>query len=474
MHRTVRYALLLVVCLALSAGRAAAQAPPPACVAPTGGDDTVLLQSALERCSRATTADCSVVLCAGVFQTGILRVDDFRGTLRGAGPLATTLRALPDLPVNPSSAGFFRDDPFDTGTGAWPYLLQFVEGRATIRDLGILIPDPPDPSRPTSGWFLLDSLGPYFELRGAMLITGRNGVEFDVFRIRVEAETDALSEVETTAFGGVEFAGLLFDDRGLEPFPVLPARGTFRLADSEILGVAGGSMNSELDGATVTITNNVYRAGVAIDVIDAHRSQISILSNRWQASLKGVQMIQNLDGAPSEASEFMVDGNQGTVATFLSGAGDGISFQDPIDASPVPGGSTLSATRNVLQMANGAGPTASGISARGADQLRLVSNTLTGNVLIGLDVDVTQGCLVWSNTLVGLTNGTRPDLRLGPATQGCIAKLAPGDVVQDLGTGNLVFPRVRSGVRQNVNPKPILNSGLSNSPAFTSPKNPPR
>ena len=114
-------------------------------------------QSALEGCSRATTADCNVALCAGVFQTGILRVSDFRGTLRGAGPRATILRALPDLPVNPASAGFFRDDPFDPDTDPWPYLLQFMEGRATIRDVGIQIPDPPDPSRPTSGWF--NSLG---------------------------------------------------------------------------------------------------------------------------------------------------------------------------------------------------------------------------------------------------------------------------------------------------------------------------
>ncbi|HEY8231596.1 MAG TPA: hypothetical protein VIJ10_02935, partial [Vicinamibacteria bacterium] len=92
MHRTVRYLPLFVVCLALFAGHAAAQV---LCLAPTGGDDTARLQNALATCSRATTADCSVVLCAGVFQTGILRVEDFRGTLRGAGPLATTLRALP-------------------------------------------------------------------------------------------------------------------------------------------------------------------------------------------------------------------------------------------------------------------------------------------------------------------------------------------------------------------------------------------
>jgi hypothetical protein len=70
-----------------------------------------------------------------------------------------------------------------------------------------------------------------------------------------------------------------------------------------------------------------------------------------------------------------------------------------------------------------------------------LSNTLTGNALVGLDVDVTQGCVVFGNTLVGLATGTGPDLRLGPATRGCIAKVAPGDIVQDLGTGNMVFPR---------------------------------
>jgi hypothetical protein len=162
------------------------------------------------------------------------------------------------------------------------------------------------------------------------------------------------------------------------------------------------------------------------------------------------------------------------LVRYLSGAGDGISFQDPIDASPVPGGSTLWATRNRLEFGNGAGSAASGISARGAGQLRLVKNRLSGDALVGLDVDVTQGCLVWGNSLGGLANGNGPDLRLGPETRGCLARMARGDVVEDLGTGNLVFPRVRSGVRQNVNPKPILNSGLSNSPAFTSPKNPPR
>lgn len=34
-----------------------------------------------------------------------------------------------------------------------------------------------------------------------------------------------------------------------------------------------------------------------------------------------------------------------------------------------------------------------------------------------------------------------PDLRLGPETQDCVARVAPNDVVQDQGTGNLVIRR---------------------------------
>ena len=87
---------------------AAAQGRHHACLAPGGDDDTAALQAALDRCSGATRP-CTVTLCAGTFRTGILRVRDFRGTLRGRGPERTVLRALPDLPVSENSRDFFRD-----------------------------------------------------------------------------------------------------------------------------------------------------------------------------------------------------------------------------------------------------------------------------------------------------------------------------------------------------------------------------
>jgi hypothetical protein len=441
MHRSVPAASALLACLVvLSSTVATAQTGARSCVAPTGGDDTALLQAQLDRCSGAGPG-CSVRLCSGVFRTGILRVRDFRGTLRGAGASATTLRALPELPVNTNATGFLRDDPFAPGSDPWPYLLQFVEGRATIQDLGILIPDPPDPQRPTSGWFLLEDLGPFFELRGAILLTGRERVDFEVRRVRVEAEADALSLLETTAFGGVEFAGLLFDPAADPSFPVFPARGSFRMSDSELVGMASGTPMSELAQSLAIVSQNRYRTALAVDVIDVDHSQVAILSNRWQVSMRGVQVIQNLDGAPSLASGIWVDGNFGVLSPFFAGTGDGIAFQDPIDASPSPGESVLWATRNRLEQRDGAGPAASGITAVGAADLRLLDNRLKGAVGVGIRVDVTRGCLVAGNSTSGLSTGTGPDVHLGPGTQGCTARVGRDDLVLDQGAGNRVIRR---------------------------------
>ena len=85
-----------------------------------------------------------------------------------------------------------------------------MDGHATLRDFGVLIPAPPVGSRPTTGWSLFEG-DPIFELRGAILLPDAGASDFEVSRVRVEAERDEQSPVETTAFHGVEFSGLLFD-----------------------------------------------------------------------------------------------------------------------------------------------------------------------------------------------------------------------------------------------------------------------
>ncbi len=376
-----------------------------------------------------------MALCSGVFRTGILRVRDFRGTLRGEGARETVLRAFPELPVS-DRPGFFRDDPFDA---AWPYLLQFFEGAARIRDLGISVPTPPEGSRPTTGWSLFEGEEPLMELRGAMLLSGRGPVDFEVRDVRVVAEPDPASELATTTFNGVEFGGLLHDPSGTEPFPVFPLRGRYRVTESDFEGVLSGTPLAELAGANVLVARNRYRSTVAVDVIDTDRSQVSILENRWTVSYRGVQVLQNLDGSPSRESTFRVDDNRGTLLPFLPGIGDGLFFQDPFDASPEPGVTTLRATRNHWRLGDAKRPAASGITTAGAARLRLVGNRLSGTAGVGLEVTTTEGCRIRDNSMRRLETAPGPDLHLGAATSDCLAFVSADDLVVDDGTANQVI-----------------------------------
>jgi hypothetical protein len=421
------------------AGSAAAQGRHRACLAPSGDDDTAALQAALDRCSSAKRP-CTVTLCAGTFHTGILRVRDFRGTLRGRGPERTVLRAFPDLPVSDDPRDFFRTDPFE-GDKPWPYLVQFIEGRGRVQDLGILVPAPPD-SHPTTGWYLLDD-GPIDELRGALLFSGRRPGDFEVRDVRVVAE-DPGTDLGTTTFNGVEFGGLVYNPDDPGDFRVFPARGRLRVTDSTFDGVLVGAALAEVAATEVLVARNRYRSAVAVDVIDADRSRITVLGNRFVASVRGVQVRQNLDGAPSLASEVRVEANRGEVQPLFPGFGDGLSFVDPAgDASPDPGGTALRVAGNRWTVGNADGAAASGITATGAARLRLTGNRLAGRVASSLEVDATSGCRAWGNALETLDTGAGPDLHLGHDTSDCFAVVAPDDVVVDEGVANRVIRRSR-------------------------------
>jgi hypothetical protein len=408
-----------------------------ACLAPSGEDDTAALQAALDRCSGAGRR-CTVSLCGGTFQTGILRVRDFRGTLRGRGPERTVLRALPDLHVSEDLRDFFREDPFHP-TQAWPYLVQFIEGRARVENLRILIPAPPAGSEPTTGWYLLGE-GPFFELRGALLATGRTPVDFEVSDVRIVAE-DPGSDLGTTTFHGVELGGLLHNPDDSGDFPVFPARGRFHVTDSTFDGVLVGTPVAELAAANVIVARNRYHSTIAVEVIDADQSEIAISANRWRVSYRGVQVRQNLDGAPSRASELLVDANGGELVPLFPGFGDGLSFQDPAGASPEPGATTLRVTGNRWTLGSGSDAAATGITANGAARLRVLDNRLMGRAASGLEVDATSGCRLWGTSLGGLDTGVGPDLHLGSDTSDCLAVVGADDVVVDEGSANRIIRR---------------------------------
>jgi hypothetical protein len=421
--------------------RACDEPRPPQCLAPSGGpDDTALLQAALDRCAGARRP-CAVNLCEGVFPTGILRVRDFRGTLRGAGPDKTVLRALPELPTSQVTPDFYREDPFSQAADPWPYLVQLVEGRARVLDLAIEVPDPGEGRQPTTGWFLFGFR--FAGLRGGLLLTGREAVSFEVRHVRVEASAYTGSDAGTTTFIGASCEGLILDP---DPpagypadYPVLPFKGSCGIRHSEFLGVLRGTSLSELAGAKVLVAGNRYRAGKAVEVVDADRSRIAILGNEWDVDVRGVQVQQNLDGRPSRHSAIEVSRNRGRVApSYLA---DGLSFEDPFEPSYEPGETTLRVTRNRFTIGDANLPATDGLKVIGASHLQVLENRLGGRVLSGLTVDRATGCRLWRNAFDWELAGTGPDLRLGPDTSGCVAWVGPDDVVVDEGRDNRVVRR---------------------------------
>jgi hypothetical protein len=446
LRRTIPVVLASVVLAVAHAapGRACDEPRPRRCVAPSGGaDDTALLQAQLDRCAGACRP-CTVNLCAGVFPTAILRVRDFRGTLRGAGPDKTVLRALPDLPTSQTPRDFYREDPFCEAADPWPYLVQLVEGKARVLDLAIEVPTPAEGSRPTTGWYWFDTL--FYGLRGGLLLTGRQPVDFTVRHVRVEAAADPASEGDSTAYIGASCEGLLFDRaaEGQYPvdYPVFPLQGTCRIIDSAFRGVLRGTSLSELAGARVLLAGNAFDASMAVEVADADRSSVAILANRWNVDLRGVQVLQNLDGPPSRGSAIVVSRTDGRVLPHLGFTlGDGLFFRDPFEPAYEAGGTTLHVARNHLTFGAPEQPASEGMRISGASSLRILDNRLKGYVVNGVSIDDTAGCRVARNAFAWQEAEEGRDLRLGSGTSDCLAVVAEGDSVVDQGTGNQIVRR---------------------------------
>jgi hypothetical protein len=409
------------------------------CIAANGTDDTEALRSALEHCTGATKR-CVVSLCEGVFRIAPIRVGDFRGVLRGAGSEETVIRALAGLEVNGNPLGFWRDDPLDPGLSPWPFLVQFIEGRAAIRDLAVEIPSPAPGERPTSGWN--DGWTWRSELAGAILLTGREPVQFHVRRVRIAAASDPCPDsiLGTTLLAGIHFQGLLFNPDDDSPYPVHPVRGRLHISDSELVGMMSGTPLWELADARVTIARNRYRTIVGMDVVDVTRSSVAIYDNDWDVDFVGAEVLLNVDGEPSETNRFLVVNNRGTVGSPDSLA-SGVFFWDLGAPDPAAGSSSVVLAGNRLALGVEGNPAESGLEAWGAGQLRVYGNALRGRADAGIRVDDTTGCRVFGNALAALETGDGPDLELGFGTSRCLAVVGHADVVLDEGEDNRIFRR---------------------------------
>jgi hypothetical protein len=347
------------------------------------------------------------------------------------------LRALPALPVNANPDGYFLDNPF--GDEPWPYLVQLVGGRAVVSDLAIEVPTPPqappgeEPVRPTTGSFG----GAIYELWGALLLTGKDPVAFEVQRVRVTAGSfeESLFTPATTTIFGVSFGGLLPNPSDPAALPGYPLAGRLRLSDCDFAGMVSGTHLEELERADVQLWRNRFRAPLATDLIDAERSRVALLDNTWSDVFGGLQVVLNRDGNPSRENELLVLGNRGSVGA----GGSALSLVDPLGPSLGADGTRLRVLFNGWRLGVAEGPAQSGVSVSGALRPQVQANQLAGVAGVGVSLDRTEDCRVARNDLAQLVTSPGPDVLLDEGTRGCRVVVGGGDTVADLGTDNLVL-----------------------------------
>lgn len=95
---------------------------------PSGGDDTAVLQTALDDCMNNHPAGCTIQLSAGTYRSQQLFGENFHGSVKGMGMDATTVQVLPFLEVTPGPVTYEFDLNLPSRTNKLPVPAAFHGG----------------------------------------------------------------------------------------------------------------------------------------------------------------------------------------------------------------------------------------------------------------------------------------------------------------------------------------------------------
>jgi hypothetical protein len=414
-------------------------------VAPSGGDDTAAIQAALNWCA-AAGPKCTVQLSAGRFHVGLIAVNNFRGTLKGAGMGNTVIYSNSNLALDdPDNWLLYPPGP----TNHWPYLFTFVDGDITVSDLSIKIADPTPFATPIYDWFNYGKC-----LMGAITITGTGTAPTNSLMNHVSVEglyKPGTSEPDSTPilpynlFAAFSVQGALYTPA----WDLIYLGGQHRVLNSMGKGALVGFAAWDMQNAKVVVggssdTGNRFEdTGYSIEgeeLIDSSQ-EISFNSVK-RATGFAVNILQ--DAGWSSTSQFSIHDNKISTVWVLPESPD---YADAwihraisvwTDAA-VDGISSADVSRNELQISYQQPPDeqyVNAISVFGADIARVKRNEIQGTGQRGIDVSRTSDCnLIWND--VSDYSASIAAIELRPTTSGCLVvgkNLAA--TVLDLGTGN--------------------------------------
>ena len=266
-------------------------------VLPTGSDDTLNLQCAIDRAGSLGIR--RIELVKGTYFTGQIVANSLVGHLVGAGVEKTVIRNLPEpfyvTPVDMYLAAPSADNP-------WPSLLAFVDGRFRVSDLTIRIA-----GAPTQGWSIFGIAPPIQALaHGIAILGGRT--EATIENVTIEGEelpSDLLYGYNV--YNGILFEGFIGADSP-------PLAGSLTVRHCVFRHVASGAPVANLRDAKVWIMDNRFEdVLIGAEAVDFSGTRYSFLGNHVSADWAGVDLYDMCLGPSASCgvvdSKFTVAGN---------------------------------------------------------------------------------------------------------------------------------------------------------------------
>ena len=400
---------------------------------PSGGDDTQLLQDALRECANVPSP-CNLRLGAGVFQTDVLLVEGFNGSITGHGQGRTILRALPELR---SGERPFDDEP--TLEAPYPVLLHFYgNSHVSISKLTIEVPE--GTTVAPYGHFSFPGAGIENALIAAITVAGHREAKLVLKDVTIAGADVVDAPNFSTLTSAVQFGGEIRNGEGNDRTLKLQ-RGRFSARNLELQRTGTGIWLQDAEDTHALIVGNELDVRTyGILATDVGSSTVDILLNSIRAGLEGVLLSR--DTRPSEApTDYMVALNRIRVNVDETAPSVGPSYDGVgvFDWSGAP--ETLNFDADIWANEVILGPNVIagfGVDSDGPGEIRLVGNRVGGEPPLdsSIRVDLSRGTHIVRNEL-DQNDPALVDVHLSATTHEARV-VEPGDNVLDEGDDNEV------------------------------------
>jgi parallel beta-helix repeat protein len=324
--------------------------------APSGADDTVILQGALDECVNNHPMGCTIRLSAGTYLSGPLTATNFHGSIAGKGMNATAIEPITPFPV-------------------WSSLITFSESKVAISDLTL---------RVTAYQPVTDCTIEVYGFCGVYSLVNPTGSNTSASLQSVALEGGPGAD---WGFGAYNlFGGLLFDGPEI--------KGDLHITGSRFknmsLGIrAYGTVDSQVTiGGSAADGNTFENQVISVFIREANGSGINISQNNVTNFSLAFLINQGVDYQHAAAT-YTIQHNSIRVSGDFNA---GIVIND----FNVPQ-SQFAVSNNDISFGNC--PGCEGVFIEFAKDAVISNNKLSGTAQDGIHILASDGCMVKANNL---------------------------------------------------------------------------